>query len=105
MVEKATPELVAAVDQGKVAISTAAKLATAPVEVQRQAVADPKKAVELAKAASAAKSKEIREIAKDERVSNRNHGSDLPSSWRTLYELTKLDDETWAMARKTAFNG
>lgn len=38
VVESATPELVTAVDQGKVAISTAAKLATAPVEVQRQAV-------------------------------------------------------------------
>ena len=35
VVEKATPELVAAVDRGDVAISTAAKLATAPVEVQR----------------------------------------------------------------------
>jgi N6-adenosine-specific RNA methylase IME4 len=42
--------------------------------------------------------RQLMSIAKDERVSNRNHGSDLPSSWRTLYELTKLDDETWAMA-------
>lgn len=67
VVEKAAPELVEAVDQGKVAISTAAKLVTAPVEIQRQAVADPKKAVELAKAASAAKVKEILETAKEER--------------------------------------
>lgn len=67
VVEKATPELVQAMDSGKVAISTAAKLAVAPVEVQRQAVADPKKAVELAKAASAAKVKEIRETAKEEK--------------------------------------
>jgi len=67
VVEKAAPELVQAMDSGKVAISTAAKLATAPVAVQRQAVDDPKKAVELAKAASAAKVKEIRETAKEER--------------------------------------
>lgn len=67
VVEKAAPELVQAMDSGKVAISTAAKLATATAEVQRQAVADPKKAVELAKAASAAKVKEIRETAKEER--------------------------------------
>jgi hypothetical protein len=24
-------------------------------------------------------------------ISNRNHGSDLPPSWRTLYELTKVE--------------
>jgi len=65
--EHATLELVEAMDQGKVAISTAAKLATAPVEVQRQAVADPKKAIELAKTASTAKVKEIRQTAKAER--------------------------------------
>lgn len=67
VVEKATPELVAAMDEAMISVSTAAKLAVAPVEVQRQAVADPKKAVELAKAASAAKVKEIRETAKEER--------------------------------------
>jgi len=65
--EHATLELVEAMDQGKVAISTAAKLATAPVEVQRQAVADPKKAIELAKTASTAKVKEIRQTAQAER--------------------------------------
>jgi hypothetical protein len=26
------------------------------------------------------------------RISNTNHGSLLPPSWRTLYEFTKLDD-------------
>lgn len=66
VVEKAAPELVDAVDRGTVAVSTAAKLATAPVAVQQQAAADPKKAVELAKAASAAKVKEIRQTAKEE---------------------------------------
>lgn len=60
VVEKGTPELVEAVDQGKVAISTAAKLATAPLVVQQQAVADPKQAVELAKAASQQKAMEIK---------------------------------------------
>lgn len=59
----ATPELAQAMDQGRVAISTAAKLASAPVEVQRQAVADPKKAVELAKSASQQKSTEIKAAA------------------------------------------
>lgn len=38
--EKAEPELVEAVDRGAIAVSTAAKLASAPVEVQRQAVAE-----------------------------------------------------------------
>jgi len=40
----ATPELAQAMDQGHVAISTAAKLASASPEVQRKAAADPKKA-------------------------------------------------------------
>jgi N6-adenosine-specific RNA methylase IME4 len=31
-------------------------------------------------------------IARDERLSNVAHGHHLPPSWRTLYELTKLDD-------------
>ena len=31
-------------------------------------------------------------ISSDRRLSNTNHGSYLPPSWRTLYELTKLDD-------------
>ena len=34
-------------------------------------------------------------IADDKRLSNRAQGHALPPSWRTLYELTKLDDETW----------
>ena len=29
----------------------------------------------------------------DHRLLNRNHGSDLPSNWRTLYEITRLDDD------------
>jgi len=40
----AAPELAQAMDQGRVAISTAAKLASASPEVQRKAAADPKKA-------------------------------------------------------------
>jgi len=40
----AAPELAQAMDQGHVAISTAARLVSAPVEVQRKAAADPKKA-------------------------------------------------------------
>jgi phage N-6-adenine-methyltransferase len=34
-------------------------------------------------------------IARDVRLSDRTHGSVLPTSWRTLYELTKLSDETF----------
>jgi len=67
VVEKAEPELVAAMDKGDIAVSTAAKLATAPVVVQQQAVAEPKKAVELAKAASETKAREIRQSAKEDR--------------------------------------
>lgn len=37
-------------------------------------------------------------VADDERLSNRAHGHDLPPSWRTLYELTKLDDATFDAA-------
>ena len=32
-------------------------------------------------------------IANDERLLNTTHGSLLPASWRTLDELTKLDDD------------
>jgi hypothetical protein len=35
----------------------------------------------------------LMDVASHPVLSNRNHGSDLPASWRTLYELTKLDDE------------
>jgi hypothetical protein len=36
-------------------------------------------------------------IARDPRIGNPNHGSDLPLpvSWRAQYELTKLTDEQW----------
>jgi hypothetical protein len=36
----------------------------------------------------------LMDVSSNPVLSNRNHGSDLPASWRTLYELTKLDDET-----------
>ena len=38
-------------------------------------------------------------VAADQRL--RNHGSGLPSSWRTLYELTRLDDDAFAAAANT----
>lgn len=37
-------------------------------------------------------------IADDDRLSNRAHAHDLPQSWYTLYELTKLDDATFDAA-------
>jgi N6-adenosine-specific RNA methylase IME4 len=46
---KATPTLVHAVEQGRIAISLAAKLATAPEAVQRQAAAEPERARVLVK--------------------------------------------------------
>ena len=51
VVEKADPALVEAMDKGKVSISTAAMLASAPTEIQRKAVAEPKTAPLLAKVA------------------------------------------------------
>lgn len=47
--DKGTKALWDGVQKGKIAVSTAAKLVTAPVEVQRQAIAEPKKAHTLAK--------------------------------------------------------
>lgn len=37
-------------------------------------------------------------VAKDPRLSDRNHGSALPASWRTLYELSKLDGDSFQAA-------
>lgn len=36
----------------------------------------------------------LMEIASSDVLSNPTHASDLPQSWMTLYELTKLDEET-----------
>ena len=36
----------------------------------------------------------LMEIARNEVISNSEHVPNLPQSWGTLYELTKLDDET-----------
>ena len=45
-------------------------------------------------------------IARDPRIGNRNHGSDLPLllpvSWRAQYELTKLTDEEWKRGQPQA---
>ena len=35
-------------------------------------------------------------VARDERLTNAHHGSLLPPSWKTLYELTKLSDDVFA---------
>lgn len=48
VVEKADPTLVQAMDKGEVSISTAAKLASAPTEIQQRAAAEPKTAPKLA---------------------------------------------------------
>ena len=49
VLDRGTPELIAAVDQGKLAVSVASKLASAPVAVQRAAASDPVEAKRLAK--------------------------------------------------------
>src|SRR5437868_7722703 len=37
-------------------------------------------------------------VAADPRLRNATHGSLLPTSWRTLYELTRMDDATFGAA-------
>lgn len=37
-------------------------------------------------------------IARDQRLLNAAHGAVLPNSWRTLYELSRLDDDTFQEA-------
>ena len=54
VVDHATPELIQAVEQGKIAVSVAAGLATAPEAIQRQAVAEPERAHVLVKQAARA---------------------------------------------------
>jgi N6-adenosine-specific RNA methylase IME4 len=44
---------------------------------------------------STATARRLMIIAGDERLSDRAHVHDLPPSWGTLYELTKLDDATF----------
>lgn len=39
-------------------------------------------------------------ISDDPRLANTAHGPLLPTSWRSLYELTKLDDDQWALAKE-----
>lgn len=69
--ERAEPELREAMDRGEVAISTAAILSRESPEIQRQAAADRKKAIELAKQASAAKVREIKKTAGAEKAAKK----------------------------------
>ena len=55
VVQNASPELVEAMDNGSIAISTAARLVDALFEVQQRAIADPKQAAELVRRTSATK--------------------------------------------------
>lgn len=64
--EEATPELIDAMDQGEIAISTAAILTKATPEEQRQAAAYPAMAVSIAKATKI-KEREIKEAAKQQK--------------------------------------
>jgi N6-adenosine-specific RNA methylase IME4 len=64
--EEAIPELVDAMDKGEISISAAAKLTTAEPAIQQEAAANPKKAIELAKKASASKVKDIKEAASED---------------------------------------
>ena len=66
VVENGTQELIDAMDQGEIAISTAAILTKATPEEQRQAAAYPSMAVSIAKAAKI-KEREIKEAAKQQK--------------------------------------
>lgn len=46
----------------------------------------------------ASKAERLMRIAGDERLRDPAHGPNLPVSWRTQYELSKLDDDTFAAA-------
>ena len=61
--EEAIPELVDAMDKGEISISAAAKLVNAEPDVQKEAAANPKKAIDIAKAIKI-KNREIKEAAK-----------------------------------------
>ncbi len=50
---------------------------------------------------SARSARMLMTIAQDGRLLNRKHVSVLPPSWGTLYELTKLDDQTFEAAVET----
>ena len=39
----------------------------------------------------------LMKLADSQRLTNTNHGSYLPASWRTLYELARLDEDQWAV--------
>lgn len=60
VVEKADPALVEAMDQGEIAISTAANLAEADPLMQREAVANPKTAPQIAKQVAVGKHEKLR---------------------------------------------
>lgn len=47
---------------------------------------------------TASKAQRLMKIASDPRLSKAAHGLHLPDSWRTLCELTKLDEETFDRA-------
>lgn len=74
--EHGTPELVEAMDNGDVAVSTAATLATAPIALQQQAIADPKQAVALARQISKTRIQEARQLTKDVRAVSTTNGDD-----------------------------
>lgn len=40
----------------------------------------------------------LMKVAADARLTDTNHGSRLPPHWRTLYELTRVDDDTFEAA-------
>jgi hypothetical protein len=47
---------------------------------------------------AASKAQRLMKIASNPKIAKAAHGQHLPGSWRTLYELTKLDDETFDKA-------
>jgi N6-adenosine-specific RNA methylase IME4/ParB-like chromosome segregation protein Spo0J len=91
--DKATPALIQAVDRGDIAVSVAAGLAAAPESVQRQAVAEPKRAhVFVKQAARAERERELgaRQLAWPTKIYGVIY-TDPPWPWTSYSQITGMD--------------
>ena len=91
--DRATPELIKAVEQDKIAVSVAAELATASEAIQRQAVAEPGRAHVLVKQAARA-GRESELAAKQLALPAKCYGviyADPPWTWTSYSQITGMD--------------
>jgi N6-adenosine-specific RNA methylase IME4/ParB-like chromosome segregation protein Spo0J len=91
VIEKGTPELAAAVDAGKVAVSTAAVLTEAPAEKQREIVARGEKEILAAAKDIRAKKTEARRVERIEIIQKASAGN-RPLEMGRLYPVILIDD-------------